>query len=218
MNIRHLSALCGRRGKRGGAEAMLIACDVDGVAADLHTEWLRRYNRDYADTLTLDRLTSWDLHRYTKPECGHRVYDYLSDHDLYEHVSPVAGAAAVIDAWRTAGHRVIFLSACTYGMTDQKAQWLVRHGFSLGRKRGALPDDFIPIREKHLVRADVLIDDAPHNLEAWWHHNRRPSVVVSMPYNFTLRLPGMLRASDWPGIAHAVQFFDRRRPSPSLTP
>lgn len=189
---------------------MLIACDVDGVIADLHFEWLRRYNRDYADALTLDRLTSWDLHTHTKAECGQRIYEYLSDPDLYEYVSPVAGAAAVIAEWRRRGHGVVFVSACTYGMTDQKAQWLVRHGFSAGRTRGALPDDFIPIRDKHLVRADVLIDDAPHNLEAWWQHNKRPSIAVTMPYNLHFRQPGMLRASDWAGIDQAVQFFHRR--------
>lgn len=188
---------------------MIIACDVDGVLADLDTEWYRRYNRDYNDNLTRERVTGWNVSEFVKPECGLRVLDYLSDPDLYAQVQPIPGAVEGIHRLRAAGHEVFFVTACTFGMVDQKAQWLRRWGFSAATAADAyrLPKDLVVVYEKHRVLADLLIDDGPHNIMQWVRgtSQRRRAILLEYPYSHECDLTSAewlwcYRAHNWDEI------------------
>lgn len=163
---------------------MRIACDVDGVVANLHDEWYRRYNHDFDDDLTMDRVTTWDLHNFVKPECGKRIYEYLSMPDLYKDIKPIEGALEAIVALRELGHAVFFVTSCTYGMVDQKARWLERNGFVAQRDGGkSLPAELIVANTKQHIKADLLIDDAAHNVQDWVEHNRARAILFDYPHN-----------------------------------
>lgn len=162
---------------------MIIALDVDGIIADLHGEWYRRYNRDYGDDLTLDRVRSWNLHEYVKPECGQAIYDYLRDPELYESVAPIEGAAEGVAALTEDGHIVRFVTSCVFGMTDQKARWLHRHDFigsALGR---ALPRELIVAEDKSMIDADLLVDDRAETIRHWVETKRRKALLYEYPHN-----------------------------------
>lgn len=167
---------------------MIIACDIDGVLADLHAAWYARYNRDYQDDLTPERVTAWAVHRFVKPACGTKIYDYLTAPDLYLDVPVVRDAAAGVRRLRALGHEVAFVTSCTYGMTDQKARWLHRHGFIARPPRGnALPADLIVASAKHHIHADVLIDDAAHTIQHWVTTRLHPALLFDYPYNRSLQ-------------------------------
>lgn len=165
---------------------MIIACDADGVICDLHAEWLRRYNRDYHDGVTVEDILSWDMHKYVKPECGKKIYDYLHEPDLYARVAPIAGALEGITQLRSLGHTVYFITACTYGMTDQKARWFEQHGFCKSKDGRSLPAEFVPMIDKNLLDARLLIDDAAHNVRQWIDEKHRPAILLNQPYNVHL--------------------------------
>ena len=197
---------------------MIIACDVDGVVANLHTEWYRRYNRDWNDDLTIDRVLSWDLLKYVKPECGEAIFDYLQNDDLYRHVKPVDGALEGVAELRAMGHTLTYVSDCFYGMVDQKAYWLQVHGFSqeTDPRRGALPADFMVCRDKTQVDAHLLIDDGAHNVRAWVEKKQRRAILVEFPHNRSLldEVHSVFwtrcdRAATWPQILSSVKSLDR---------
>lgn len=160
---------------------MLIACDVDGVLSDLAAEWYRRYNRDYDDNLTPDRVKSWATHKYVRPACGARIYDYLHDPDLYLYVEPVPGAQKGVRALQKLGHRVVYVTSNVKGMTDQKWDWLERHGFLKTHHRAAA--DLVVMHDKTLVDADVLIDDRGEYIVEWVNGKRRKGILYSHPWN-----------------------------------
>lgn len=194
---------------------MIIACDGDAVCCDLMPEWLRRYNQDFNDTLTLDRIRGWGLHEYVKPECGHKIYEYLGDPDLYASVQPVEGALAGVRLLREMGHTVVFATSCHYGMTDQKARWFERHGFSAAKPDGGLPRDFIAINDKLKLDADLLIDDGAHYVRPWVEEKRRRAILFEYPWNKSLldEVPSTFwswchRAANWPQIVRIVESFD----------
>jgi 5'-nucleotidase len=147
--------------------------DVDGVLADLHAEWLRRYNADYGDAMTQDDIICWDFHKLVKPECGTHIYDYLSQPDLYERVVVLPGAQDAVQQMRDRGDRVVYVTSNAKGMTDQKWSWLERNGFL---DRAA---DLVIATDKALVLTDVLVDDALINVRAF----RGPAVLVTRPWN-----------------------------------
>ena len=49
---------------------MRILIDMDGILADLLGKWLRHYNDDYDDCLTINMVDSWHLWECVKPECS----------------------------------------------------------------------------------------------------------------------------------------------------
>lgn len=170
----------------------VIAVDVDGVCADLHTEWLRRYNAEYNDDLTVDRIHQWEMVTAVKPECGKDIYRYLGQPDLYEHVPVIEGAKEGIADLREAGYRVVFVTSCTKGMTDQKWGWLERHGFLEAGSRGNA--DLIIAHDKSLIRASVLVDDYDGNFKGW----ETFGILFSAPYNASFDTPfNIVRAKNW---------------------
>lgn len=156
----------------------LILLDVDGPVADLHPTWLERYNRRWDDNLTVEDLTVWELDRIVKEECGKRVYDHLHEPDLYDDVAVVDGAAGGIAALRAAGHRVVFLTACSAVMATAKMKWLHQHGL-LGDVPPYVFTDLVIAQDKSLVPGDVLIDDRPKNLEDF----QGKGILWDAPYN-----------------------------------
>jgi 5'(3')-deoxyribonucleotidase len=176
---------------------MVILCDVDGVVADLHAEWLQRYNERWGDNLKTEDVKGWGFHDYVKPECGKKVYDILHEEGLYLDVPDVVGAVEGVKALRKAGHRVVFVSSCVDGSVDQKVDWLRRHGL-LDSKYVAGPD-FVAANDKALLKGDVLIDDAAHNLEGTEaypilfdaHHNQEAN--------------GYIRVESWDEIVRLIE-------------
>ncbi len=196
---------------------MIIACDVDGVVAALHVEWYRRYNRDWDDTLTDDRVHGWEVHRYVKPECGKKVYGYLEDGDLYEGVPPVDGAVEGVARLRELGHTVLFVTSCTFSMVDQKARWLQRHGFCEPSSTNLLPHDLIVAHQKSFVDADLLIDDGGHNVVPWVTGTRRQrhAILLNYRHNRDLDMTSLMwswchRAHNWADIVQHVNTMETR--------
>jgi len=130
----------------------LIACDVDGVVADLNKEWLRQYNRDWNDNLRNEDVTAWDLHKFAKPECGVKIYSYIRTPLIYDKVKPYPGALAFINKLKES-HKVFFVTAFVPEQKGIKYEWLLEHKFIEHL------DEYVEARNKSLIRADWLIDD-----------------------------------------------------------
>lgn len=172
-----------------------IACDVDGVIADLTVEWLRRYNRDYNDDLTPARIHQWDMVPAVKAECGHKIYDYLRDPDLYAQVPLIDHAQEGVAQLREWGHRVVFVTSCTKNMADQKWAWLERFGFLKSTLMQS--PDLILAHDKSLINADLLIDDHLGNFLNW----DKPGILLHVNQNSKGVLkPNIVRAYNWPEI------------------
>ena len=188
---------------------MIIAVDVDGILADLLPEWLRRYNADYNDRLAVSDVTVWDTHTLVKPECGFKIYDYLTDPSLYDAVEALPGSQYGVERLRQLGHELIFATSNSFGMTDPKARWMIRKGFLPAVKGTSLPREYVPIKDKWRLQADLLIDDGGHNVSAWVQTRRR-AIMLETSHNQSLDLPSMfyswiLRAKDWADIINYVE-------------
>ena len=161
---------------------LVIGVDVDEVCADLLSEWLRRYNLKYRDTLRPEDITDWNIGAQVKPECGDKIYAILDEPDLYQNIVPMRGALEAVELLRELG-RVVFVTAGATNATE-KFKWMKRWGFL--PKQGHDTKDFICARDKALVRATFLFDDAVHNVDAFpgkaWlvshHHNRNTKCLA----------------------------------------
>lgn len=177
-----------------GARHMIVGVDVDGTVADLHTEWLRRYNVDYDDCLTRDKIRSFEIHKYVRPECGKRIYDYLEREDMYDRVPVIAGALEGVTYIAERGARVVYVTTCVRNTFEQKRVWLEVNGFLSDHCR--TQRNYLPVGDKSLVRVDMLVDDNPHI--AYLPH----VITYNQPWNVLVK--ANRRAMDW---AHVRRYF-----------
>ena len=162
---------------------MRIACDVDGVLADLHIEWLRRYNADSGDDLKPEEITAWNIQHFVVPEYRTKIFDYLRADDLYDTVPTIAGSVEGVRELRGLGHRVFFATSCVMGMTDPKWRWLQRYGYfteETAQHRSQV--DLVMVSDKTLLDAHLLIDDRDQHVAEWVERDRR-AIIFDAPYN-----------------------------------
>lgn len=158
---------------------LTIAVDVDQVVADLHTEWFRLYNQDYGDNLNQERMLTWDIENFVKPECGIKILDYLRLPTLYDNVKPVDKALWGVNYLRDLGHRVVFASSCFIGTEAGKLKWLLDHEFLKLLPNANTCKDWMPISDKSLIYSDILIDDRPLYIQTF----KGVGVIFDYPYN-----------------------------------
>lgn len=175
----------------------LVAVDVDETVADLLGEWLRRYNERSGDNILPEDITGWTIAEQLREGWQDRkaLDEILLEPDLYRHVLPIPFARRAVRRLRDAGCRVVFASSCPPGQEHHKIAWLMRYGLITDAK------EFISAKDKSLVRADILIDDGPHNVRAFLGR----SFLVSQPHNLGCDpIPGTTRVGH---IAEAVNII-----------
>jgi 5'-nucleotidase len=142
---------------------MIIAMDVDGTVAKTIDRWLALYNLDYGDHLKTEDITSWNIEKFMKPECGTCIFEYLIP-SLYDHVLPEIGAKKFVDFARASGYRVVFVTS-VYKEAGAKYEWLMRNDFFAGVEKPKY--DYVEASDKSLIHADILIDDGLHNISSF---------------------------------------------------
>jgi 5'-nucleotidase len=177
---------------------MLIMVDVDGVVADLHSVWYKLYNEEYGDDLTHERVTDWEVHKFVKPECGKHIYTYLDIPGLYDEVKPIDGALTGVQYIRNLGHRVVF---ATSGLSQAYAKylWLESKGFEPGN----WGSDFVSVHDKSLLKGNLLVDDAFHNVQAF---SSRTSILFTYPHNANAAWYGH-RAKNWHEVTQIINSY-----------
>jgi len=169
---------------------LTVFVDIDGVLVDFCRSWLNRYNQDFGDALTVEQIVEWEVHKFVKPECGPRVYDYLYDPTLYDAAFPIPGSLEGIRLLRAAGYRVVFATSTAHGVFGRKLDWLLLHRY-IEQNPARFYPDYVEINDKSLLRGDVLIDDGWHNILMF----QGIGILVDCPWN---------RAFDWPHRVYSV--------------
>lgn len=169
---------------------MIILCDMDGVICDLHRPWIDWYNRRFTDTLSVDDIRSWEMRDVVRADARENVYDFLQKPKLYCDLEPLPGAIEALTRLHKK-HRVILVSTPSRDpqTAADKLTWVEKH-LPWARR------SYMLTAHKDLVRGDVFIDDAPHNLAAYYRAWPAAHLVcVDWPYNKDVHCD--MRALDW---------------------
>lgn len=177
---------------------MIIASDVDEVTAFLMPVWLNWYNKDYDDFLKVSDIYDWNLEKFVKPECGKQIYKYLNEPSLYDNVKPIEGSLESVEWLRDRGHRVVFVTSCGINRASgRKFEWLNDNGYKV------LPEDYYEMRDKSLLRADVLFDDGYHNVKNFI------GAGVLYNYNWNIDFDWHNRVSNWQKFLKFIEYYER---------
>ena len=134
-----------------------IGIDQDGVVANLHEEWLRRYNYDFNDNLQPHQITEWNWHKLTRESCQEKIYTYLDDPEIFANLSVIKGSQEVI--YELSKRYEIFFVTAPFNPNNviPKANWLNKHFPFIPSK------NHVFTRNKSIINVDWLIDDKADN-------------------------------------------------------
>ncbi len=159
---------------------------MDSVTVDLMSKWFKRYNEDYQDQLLINEITNWDADLFVKPECGKKIYYYLSEPGFYRDLQPLPHAIEVLK--RLALEYTIFIvTTSPKNALIDKVEWVEEHLPFIGSSQ------IIFTHHKAQVKGDLLFDDAPHNLISF---QKSGGIAVAMDYPYNQKV-NCNRVSDW---------------------
>lgn len=165
----------------------VLCIDMDSVIVDLMTEWYKRYNHDYNDNLSIERVSDWDATKYVKKECGERIYEYLKQSGIFYDLKPLPFAIEVMERLSNRFELLIVTSPPSKYAYKEKEDWIIKHMPFI--KREAI----IFTHRKELIDGDLLFDDSPIHLASFMKKGKK---VVAMDYLYN-RIINCPRVSNW---------------------
>lgn len=161
---------------------MKILIDLDNIAVDLLPYWLMKIQTNTGVVAEIKDIIHWDLHRCPPLDSivdKAAVYSRLQDPGFFEYAPPMAGVAEGVRRLMDAGHEVYVVTA-RHGAQSmpETMRWIATH-LPFVKER-----QVIFCYDKHLIPADILIDDKPENIEmyraAW---PKATTITIEYPYN-----------------------------------
>lgn len=195
---------------------MRIIVDLDNTVVDLYTPLLALHNTENNDDLTVERITSWNILEHVREGTAPAMEGLFARPGLFANLAPLPGAIEGVHKLATAGHDVYIVSAVEHAPGfSEKAAWVHHHLPFISKRK------FILAHDKHLISADVLIDDRPGTAEAMRQEQPRALVCgVRYPYNtgswaYHVLADGYTRPEKaWKEIVEAIGFHTTYNPGP----
>lgn|SRR5574343_271562 len=138
-----------------------VFCDMDGVIANCLDYWLEKYNKDYDDDLKPEDIVSYNTHKYVKPECGLKIYDYILEEGFFLNATCLQEDIDELRRLHDSDIDVHFATKAPFNskyVMREKCQWVDKHFPFIGSNK------IIFLQNKSLLRGDFLIEDCPDNL------------------------------------------------------
>lgn len=158
---------------------------MDECLAQFVAKVLRRWNDINGTKFTRDDVNCWRMEEVLGVDVIGRnaeglIDEWLGEDGFFEDLEPVRGAVAGFDTLRRSGHDVVIATSipevAVHSFTG-KRRWIRRYFPDFSMK------NFIAISRKGLIDADVLIDDATHNINDWIEAGRDVALVFDAPWN-----------------------------------
>lgn len=181
---------------------LTILVDMDDTIENLCEVWVNYLNELYHTDVSLNDVKEWDMTKAFPTLSHSEIYAPLSDECLWKRVTPLPGAIENIKRLIDDGHKVVICTTAHPDTVGIKLNNVLFKYFPY-----LTYDDVIITSKKQLIRGDVLVDDAPHNLEGGDYFK----ILFTAPHNqsYNARENGMFRAYDWKDVYHTIAYLGR---------
>ena len=154
---------------------MVIGIDFDGVLNNMLETWLEWLNRScVTNKHTIEDITDWELAKLY-PELDENVlFEPLNTPEFWDEVAIMPDAEAVVKKLISDGHMIYVVTSSHYKTLPYKLKRCLFAHFPYLTK-----ENVIVTYNKALIRCDLLLDDAEHNLVDF----TGVRVIFDAPYN-----------------------------------
>lgn len=176
---------------------LIVLVDLDDVMENLLEVWTQELNDFYGLDVKPEDITEWDICKFYPGISTKAVFQPLNWACFWDKVRPKEGAIENIQRLINDGHEVYVVTNSNPMTIHIKLERMFKKYYS-----------FIPVgniiiaTNKQMVKGDVLIDDAPHNLIG----GEYKKILFDMPHNAYVNCEahGLVRAKDWNAVYNIV--------------
>lgn len=134
-----------------------IILDSDEVIVENIGKVLSLYNAEYGTDLKREQIENWDLSVFQKE--GTDILKYFNMPGFFRDLPQLKDSKKYVQKLIEDGHNVVIATASPKNGILDKIEFYQEH-FPF------IPfENIIAISRKDLLRGDIMLDDAPHNLE-----------------------------------------------------
>lgn len=169
---------------------LTILIDMDDTIENFCQTLIDILNEKHGLHITIDNVTEWDLSKAFPTLTKHQIFAPTYTKEFWERVKPLPGAIENVKQLIDDGHDIVIVTASAPESVPLKLNhFLFRHFPFIKRT------NVIVCSRKQMVRGDVMIDDAPHNLEGGDYIKIMMSANHNKSYNTDMN--GMRRVRNW---------------------
>lgn len=172
-----------------GTRPKRVLVDLDSIVFDILGAWIGEANRRFGDNLTVADIVSWSWHELSRGGTG--IYKILEEPGFFRNLRPYPGAVEGVRRLNER-HRLKIVTAADHVPSYSEKAAAVREHMPFLNKR-----QLVVMHDKHEIKADYLVDDAPHNAEAYkLAHPDAKVIAIGYPYNVACPHIDVI-AGDW---------------------
>lgn len=167
-----------------------ILVDMDDTIEHLLMAWINCLNMRHGKSVNWEDIREWSVPSVYPDLTREQVYAPLLEDDFWKTVKPMEGAAEVLKWAIEQGHEIYIVTASAYETIKSKMENVLFRYFPF-----ITWSNVIITSNKQMVRGDILIDDAPHNLI----NGSYVKVLMTAPHNinYDASSNNMIRVHTW---------------------
>ena len=175
-----------------------ILVDMDDTIEHLLLAWVDCLNKKYGTSVNHDDIRDWDVSIAFPTLTREQVFAPLREDEFWKTVQPIDGAAEVLEWAIKEGHEVYIVTTSWYYALKSKMENVLFRHFPF-----ITWNQVIITSNKQMIRGDMLIDDAPHNLE----NGKYVRVLMTAPHNlnYDAKRNHMIRVHTWFEVKQCIQ-------------
>lgn len=182
---------------------MTILVDMDDVLEKLVEGWTEVLNQRYGTKVSADDVDDWDISKAFPTLTREQVFEVAEEEELWYHVKPIEGAKQALETLIKEGHKIYIVTASVYQTVHIKMKEVLFKYFPF-----ITWNQVIIASNKQMIKGDVLIDDAPHNLEGGDFHK----ILFTAGHNrkFNEKTIGAVRVNNWTEALREIRYLQEQ--------
>lgn len=182
---------------------LTILVDMDDTLENFCETWVTLLNETYGTNVQLNDIHNWDITKAFPSLEVSQVFSPLFNEEIWKRITPLPGAVEYLKRLIDDGHKVVIVTASHPNTVAMKLSNVLFKYFPYLTTK-----DVIITSQKQLVCGDIMIDDAPHNLEGGSYYG----ILMTAPHNMTYdaEANGFIRVYSWEDIYNVVCNYARK--------
>lgn len=180
-----------------------ILIDVDDVINNLCEAWCNWLDEKYKTGVKYTDIKEWDMQVAFPLLTAEEIYEPLFDEDFWHTVNPNIDAIKYVYQLMQDGYNIYLCTTTNYKNVKIKFEFIQKYFTYITWNH------VIVCSRKQIINADILIDDAPHNLVG----GKYQKILMTQPHNenFDNEAYGIHRVNNWEecyDTIHSIIFSD----------
>lgn len=176
---------------------LTILVDIDDTIENLCEEWVGILNKKHGTNVRYEDVTEWDISKFFPELTKAQVFEPLHTPDIWYSLSPKDGAIRNIKKLIEDGHDVFLCTSTDYRNIKYKFVGVIARLFPFIDW-----SHVIVANHKQMILGDIMVDDAPHNLE----NGNYIKILMTAPHNksYDVTGKGIIRCNTWDEIYEVI--------------